>query len=108
MPSRIHKDDRERERDAPAPRQEFVARPGAERKDREIRQQQPARHAELRPRGHQTALTVGTRPFHREQHRAAPFAADADALDHAQHGQKHRAPDADGRVSGHEGDGEGR
>ena len=58
--------------------------------------------------GHQTALPFGARPFHRQQHRAAPFAADADALDHAQHGQQHRAPDADRRVGRHESDGEGR
>ena len=48
------------------------------------------------------------RPFHRQQHRSAPFAADADALNHAQHGQDHRAPDANRRVGRHEGDQEGR
>ena len=42
-----------------------------------------------------------------DQHRAAPFAADADALQHAQHGQDDRAPDADGGIAGHEGDQEG-
>ncbi len=100
--------DRERERDAPAPGRELVARPGAERQDREVRQEQAARHAELRPRRHQAALSVMARPFHREQHRSAPFAADADALNHPQHGQDDRAPDADRVVGRHEGDEEGR
>ena len=52
-------DDRQRERNAPAPDQEVVAGcPCAERKDREVRQQQPAGHAELRPRRHQSALAL--------------------------------------------------
>src|SRR6202035_5189703 len=42
------------------------------------------------------------RPFHRQQNRAAPLAADADTLDQAENGQQHRAPDADHRISGQE------
>ena len=38
---------------------------------------------------------MGARPFHRQQHRAAPLAADADALQCTQEGQQDRAPDAD-------------
>ncbi len=97
-------DDRQRERNAPAPHGELVARPGAEAKHRQIRQEQSGRHAELRPRGDQPALAVGARPFHRQQHRPAPFAADADALQRPQHGENHRAPDADRVVGRHEGD----
>ena len=54
------------------------------------------------------ALAVGARPLHRQQHRSAPFAADADALKHPQHRQDDRAPDADRRVGRHERDQEGR
>ena len=50
---------------------------------------------------------MGARPFHRQEHRAAPFAADADALQHPQHGQDDGAPDADRRIGRHEGDQEG-
>ena len=67
----------------------------------------PDGHAELRPRRDQAAAAVAARPLHRDQHRAAPFAADADALEHAQHGQDDRAPDADRCVGRHEGDQEG-
>ena len=64
----------------------------------------PARHAELRPGGDEAAAVMGARPLHGDQHRAAPFAADADALQGAQDGQDDGAPDADGVVAGHEGD----
>ena len=43
-------------------------------------------------------------PLHRHQHRAAPFTADADALDEAQDDEKERAPDADRLVSRDEAD----
>ena len=68
----------------------------------------PAGHAELRPGRDQAALAVGARPFHRQQHRAAPFAADADALQRPQDRQEHCAPDADRRVGRHKRDQEGR
>src|SRR5262249_11807718 len=42
------------------------------------------------------------------QHRAAPFAADADTLDGTQHSERDAAPDSDRIVSGHECDEEGR
>jgi len=48
-----------------------------------------------------------SRPFHRQQHRAAPFATDADALDRPQHSQGDCAPDADLLVGWHEGDEKG-
>jgi hypothetical protein len=38
------------------------------------------------------------RPFDRQQHRAAPFAPDADALNEAEQRQQDRAPDADALV----------
>src|SRR3974390_31532 len=44
------------------------------------------------------------RPFHRQQYRAAPFATDANALQHAQDSQDHGAPDADRGVGRHKGD----
>ena len=70
----------------------------AERQRRQIRQEQPGRHAELRPRGNKAAMMVGSRPLHRQQHRAAPLAADPDTLDEAQDRQDDRTPDADLRV----------
>jgi hypothetical protein len=48
-------------------------------------------------------MSIGFRPFHRQQHRAAPFTADADALDEAQHDHDDGAPDTDLRVAGHQG-----
>ena len=53
-------------------------------------------------------MGIGLRPLHGHQDRAAPFAADADALNEAQQRQYNRAPNADRRVGRHEGDGEGR
>jgi hypothetical protein len=41
--------DRERERDTPAPDHELIAGPGAEYEHRHVRQEQAGRHAELRP-----------------------------------------------------------
>ena len=69
-----------------------------------------ARFARNRPAGtpncgqrsDEAAVLVRLRPLHREQHRAAPFAADADALDEAQHRQDDRAPDADRCIAGDE------
>ena len=101
-------DNRERERYAPAPGQEVIAGPGAESQDREIRQQQATWHAELRPGRNQPALVLRARPFHRQQHRATPLAADANALDHPKDGQQNRAPDANRGVGRYESDGEGR
>jgi len=51
---------------------------------------------------------VGARPLHRQQHRSAPLATDADTLKHPQHRQDDRAPDADRGVGRHECDQEGR
>jgi hypothetical protein len=42
----------------------------------------------------EAAVAVGTRPFHRQQHRAAPFAADPDPLDKADDRQDDGPPDA--------------
>src|SRR5260370_7117773 len=52
-------------------------------------------------------MRTGPRPFQRQQHRAAPFAADTDTLDQAQQGQNDRAPDADRRVARYKTYGEG-
>jgi hypothetical protein len=74
----------------------------AECEDRKVCQEQAAGDAELRPRRHQSALTVVTRPFHRQQHRSAPFTANADALNHPQNRQNDRTPDADRLVCRYE------
>ena len=67
----------------------------AEHEHREIRQQQSGRAPNCGHDGNETTVGVRSRPFHRQQHRAAPFAADADALDEAKDGQENGAPDAD-------------
>src|SRR5207245_6833287 len=79
-PDRDH-DDREPERDAPSPCEKLIARDGAESQHREVGKEQPGGAAPLRPRGNETG--VGSRPFHRHQCRAAPFAADAETLNKA-------------------------
>jgi len=60
--------DREQERHAPAPAQELIAGHRAECQHGEIGKEQPARHAELRPRRDKPARMVRARPFHRHQH----------------------------------------
>ena len=72
-----------------------------------------ARLASKRPPGppncgaDEAAMLVGARPFHRQQNRTAPFAADTDPLDEADDGQNDRAPDANRAVSRNETHGEG-
>src|SRR5712692_4689177 len=101
-------DDAEHERNAPAPDQELVAGNPTEHQHRDVRQQRPGRTAELRPRRDETAMGVRPRPFHRQQYRATPFAADAHPLDEADGGQDDGAPDADLAVGRDEADGKGR
>ena len=43
---------------------------------RQIGEQQSARGRQLRPGANEAAMRIGARPFHRQEHRAAPFAAD--------------------------------
>ena len=62
----------------------------------------------MRPRRNKAAMMVGARPFHRQQNRAAPLAANPDTLDETQDGQDDRTPDADLGVSRHERDQKGR
>ena len=80
----------------------------AERQHREVGEEQPGGHAELRPRGDEAAIGIALGPFHGQQHRAAPLAADPDALDEAQDGQQDRTPDSDLVVGRNERDREGR
>ena len=101
-------DDADQKRDAPAPHQELVARKPAEHQHRQIGQEEPGRRAELRPGRDEAAMLGGSRPFHGQQYRAAPFAADADPLDQANDRQQDRAPDADARVGRDETDGNRR
>src|ERR1700730_13943424 len=69
---------------------------------------QPGRRAKLRPGGNKTPIGVGPRPFHRQQYRAAPFAADPDTLDEAQNNHDDGAPDAYLLIARHQGHGKGR
>src|SRR3984957_6288217 len=75
----------ERERDPPPPGETLLTGHLTEAENREIGEEKSARNAKLRPGGDEPARLVATRPFHRHQHRTAPFAADADTLDEAQH-----------------------
>src|SRR5262249_3552194 len=68
--------DGQKKRDPPTPGSKLLARPGAERQYRQVRQKQTARDTKLRPRRYQPALAVMTRPFHRKKHRTAPFPTD--------------------------------
>src|SRR5258708_16253296 len=88
-------DEAQEERHAPAPGEELLARHLAEGEHREIGEEEPAGHAELRPGGDEAARMVGARPFHRHQNRTAPFAADPHAPDEAQDREDDGAPDAD-------------
>src|SRR6516162_9866896 len=47
-------------------------------------------------------MLVGARPLHRQQHRATPFAADANTLDEADDRQDDRTPDSDRLIGGDE------
>src|SRR6202047_3262190 len=64
----------------------------------------PAGAPDWRPGSDEPAILIGARPFHRQQHRAAPLAADADPLDQAQQGQDDRTPSADHVVTGNQPD----
>src|SRR6266487_2374566 len=53
-------------------------------------------------------MPVRLRPFHGEEHRSAPLAADANALDETQRGEENGAPDANLLIRRHERDQESR
>src|ERR1700751_1881504 len=53
-------------------------------------------------------MGIRPRPFHRQQYRAAPFAADTHSLDEADDGQDDGAPDAGLLIGRDEADGQGR
>ena len=57
----------------------------------QLRQQQPGRRAHLRPAAVEAA-PPSRRVLDRHQHRAAPLAAEAEALQQAQHHQQDRRP----------------
>src|SRR6266550_2434089 len=102
-----HQQDAEVERHPPAPGGKPF-RTGDVTHDVEstVRQHQPDGDTELRPAGPETALTTMS-PLHRHQHRAAPFAADADPLDETQDDEEESAPDANRRIGRDEADEEG-
>jgi len=101
-------DDADPERHAPSPGQELIAGNRAEHEHHDVGDEEPGRSAPLRPGGDEAAMCVGLGPFHRDQGRATPFAADADPLDEAHRRQDHRAPDADRGVARDEADRKGR
>src|SRR5215813_11454671 len=59
--------DRERERNSPAPGGELIPRQSAERQNRQVREEETSRNAELWPGCDQPTLPVMTRPFHRQE-----------------------------------------
>ena len=101
-------DDRQPERHPPSPFEELIARNRAEDQHENVGEEEPGRTTPLRPGGDKAAMLVGPRPFHRHQGRAAPLAADADALDKAHDGQDDRAPDTDLGIARDKADREGR
>ena len=80
--------DAQREWDAPAPHQKRIARHPAKEEHCKIGQKQAGGGTELRPGRKEAALVVMARPFHRQQNRATPLAADADPLQEAEDGQQ--------------------
>ena len=99
---------RQQERDPPAPAVEVVLGGVAlHQLDHAGGQQQAERHAQLRPAGEEAAPALRA-PLHRQQHRAAPLAADADALQDPQDHQQDRGGDAPGRPAGQQAHQEGR
>jgi hypothetical protein len=70
-------------------------------------QHEPGRHANLRPASVEAAL-ARRRVLDGHQHRAAPFAADAEALRHAQHDERDGGPWPDLFIGGQQADQEGR
>ena len=99
--------DAEQERDPPAPGQELLVG-GVSWTIRKTHrgQEQAGGHAHLRPAAVEAAPALGG-VLDRHQHRAAPLAADPDALGEAQQHQQHRRPDADLGVGGQAPDQEG-
>ncbi len=99
--------DADEERNAPAPAQEGVL--GQARREREDpgRQEQPGRRPRLRPAAVEAAPPRG-RVLGRHEHRAAPFAPEAEALHQTQRHEEDRGPNADLGVGREEADGERR
>ncbi|CUI51816.1 Uncharacterised protein [Achromobacter xylosoxidans] len=93
----------DQERHAPAPADEigFVQR--GQQAEREQRQDQAGRAAQLRERGGEGAAPLRG-VFARHQHRAAPFAADRQALRQAQQQQQGGGPQAGAGVAGQQAD----
>ena len=79
----------------------------ARREEQPVRREEADRRPELREHAEPAAL-AGRRVFGREQRRAAPFAAEADALAEAQDAQQDRREAADRVVARHEADQRGR
>ena len=99
--------DRAGKRQAPAPVEEFaIVEPQPERQEQAIGGDETDRRTQLREHAI-TAAPAGRGVLHRQQRRAAPFAAQAKALAEAEQAQDCRRGDADGGIGGQEGDGEG-
>ena len=92
--AQAHQDDRGDKGRAPAPGHELLVRHHRQQRHHPRGHEQPQRQADLRDRGVEAALVLG-REFIGHQHGPAPFAADADALGHAQDQQQDRRGDAD-------------
>jgi hypothetical protein len=95
-----HHDKAQPERHPPPPAQELFARHPAERQDCEIGEEETRRPTKLRPGREEPAIFARARPLHRQQHRAAPFAANTDPLNKAKDDHQDCAPDADLLIGG--------
>ena len=100
-------DGADQEGDAPAPGEEVRVAQKRQNVDHARAQQQTGGNADLRPASVKAAVAA-RRMLDRQQHCPAPFAADADALEDAQHQQQDRRPDADRGVGRQQADQERR
>jgi hypothetical protein len=96
-------DDGEQERDPPAPGQEGLVRQAGHGEEGEVRGEHPDRHAELGEAAVERAA-AGRGVLGGDEHRAAPLAADPEALQEAQEHEQPGRSDPDRRVGGQQAD----
>ncbi|MNL15928.1 hypothetical protein D3C87_1369460 [compost metagenome] len=99
-----HQRGAEQERNPPAPRTElFVVQCHGQREKQAVRREKANGRAELREHAEPGALAF-RRVLRGQQRRAAPFAAQPQALAETQHAEQDRSPGADAVVTGQHAD----
>src|SRR6185437_96342 len=90
-----HQHRAEQEGDTPSPCSEFhIRNEKADNRDYAGAEEHTGRNADLGPGAIESSL-LARRVLDRQQHGAAPFAADSDSLENAERQQRDRCPDAD-------------